>query len=287
MDPASSTNDSSPSDAIRKFVDENIVRRPGGWFTLQMARDAYQKCLYYDHAHTRCLKRDLEMELGTTCCIQKRMCGHKEVNVFDGFVIKEYDVNGDIVGDWLQEKYERTCNSNEYVTFMELFDAFKSDTSTCSYTQSMFSMALHAHLGNPSSLNGRRTYRRLRRKEVTREQQEMGGMNLEVESKFVRDMILARHHDPEVSEQEITLSLGDLMPAFLKWLEANHLNSKHTTSRERMGRHMTKLVWDETKHTGFKAITKKRTKAEACYVINTELMISEMVQKKWISADDV
>jgi P4 family phage/plasmid primase-like protien len=80
---------------------------------------------------------------------------------------RSYIEDNDVVGDWLNGYYEKTSNPKEYVIFMELYNAFKSDTNTRDYKQRMFSAALDAHLGPPSSLNGKRTYRCLRRKTET------------------------------------------------------------------------------------------------------------------------
>ena len=77
---------------------------------------------------------------------------------------RSYIEDNDVVGDWLNGYYEKTSNPKEYVIFMELYNAFKMDTNTREYKQRMFSAALEAHLGPPSSLNGKRTYRCLRRK---------------------------------------------------------------------------------------------------------------------------
>jgi phage/plasmid-associated DNA primase len=75
------------SDAVHKFVNENIERKAGGWFALADARELFKTCDYYNRK-PKTFKTDLQKLLGVACYAQKRFGGRNETNVFEGFVIK-------------------------------------------------------------------------------------------------------------------------------------------------------------------------------------------------------
>jgi hypothetical protein len=126
---------------------------------------------------------------------------------------------------------------------------------------------------------------------MTDDQVQAGMMNLPLEHKFVKDLVLERYREGMARGElrpfrPVSYTMDDVMPKFLSWLETTN-HTTYVTSREKLGRGLSKLVWDGCKHIGFKAITKKKTMTDTVYTIDTSGMVDEMMQKRWVCAEDV
>jgi hypothetical protein len=82
--------------------------------------------------------------------------------------------------------------------------------------------------------------------------------------------------------------LDDLFREFKEWMvDKGPTFSKHNTSLIKFGQKMTKLVYNASGRTGFRAVTKKRSSSGIIYCVDFYLFLAEMVDKRWVSSDEI
>lgn len=120
---------------------------------------------------------------------------------------------------------------------------------------------------------------------VTNYQKEMIVMNLSLEHKFVKHLVLRQHHKSK--GPLVKISPQDCYTDFLNWMLEINVREKYDKSLLKFGHEISKLVWSpERSHSGFKSFTKERSRNGIVYTIDIANFINEMSAKKWLLDDD-
>ena len=113
---------------------------------------------------------------------------------------------------------------------------------------------------------------------------DMVSQNLAYEHHFVKELVLS-----SPPETVINIQLDELFGRFKEWLDVNastSLRDRYNMTTIKFGQKMTKLVAAPTNTAGFKGVLKKRTRDGVRYIIDVDIVRSEMVSKHWISLED-